>query len=147
MRGKGLVWRLARPVLVVALLAQVIVPLGRIATSYRATEAELSLAQVLVLSSSFPPFSRSAWAATTIVRVPEARNSPAPCFWPAVARRYSCPRQHGLAGVGLRPARAWPELTALQAEIGALRVQTHRERMVGELMLWQASARSARFCF
>ncbi|MCT7667774.1 MFS transporter [Shinella kummerowiae] len=144
MRGKGLVWRLARPLLAVAFLAQVIVPLARIATSYRATEAGLSPAQVLVLSSAFALL--PAFLAVGMGRYNDRQGAGGAALAGAVLLASGCAALLlplatmawlVLASVLLGLGQTL-QLTALQAEIGSLRVQTHRERMVGGLMLWQA---------
>lgn len=130
--------------LAVAFLAQVIVPLARIATSYRATEGGLSPAQVLVLSSAFALL--PACLAITMGRHNDRRGGGTAAIAGAVLMAGGCIAMtlpianmfwliiaSALLGMGQTL-----QLTALQAEIGALRLQAHRERMVGGLMLWQA---------
>ena len=144
MRASGLVWRLARPVLAVAFLAQIIVPLARIATSYRATEAGFSAAQVLVLSSAFALL--PAFLAVRMGRHNDRHGGGTASLFGAVLLAAGCAALvvpvadmlwlvivSVLLGLGQTL-----QLTALQAEIGALRLQSHRDRMVGGLMLWQA---------
>lgn len=136
--------RLALALLGSACLAQIIVPLARIATSYRATELDLSPSQILLLSSAF-----SALPALLAVRM----------------GRYNDRNGHGVAalvGAGVVagscalllapvPSVWWLlfvsivlglgqtlQLTALQGEVGMFRLRRHRERMVGGLMAWQA---------
>jgi MFS family permease len=143
-RASGLVWRLARPVLAVAFLAQIIVPLARIATSYRATEAGFTAAQVLILSSAFALL--PAFLAVSMGRHHDRRGGGAASLFGAMLLAAGC-----VALVVPTASMLWLvlvsvllglgqtlQLTALQAEIGALRLQTHREKMVGGLMLWQA---------
>lgn len=144
MRAKGLVWRLARPVLAVAFLAQVIVPLARIATSYRATEAGLSPAQVLILSSAFALL--PALLAISMGRHNDRHGGGTAALAGAVLLTGGCLALAVpigdmpwlvMASVLLGMGQTL-QLTALQAEIGALRRQIHRDKMVGGLMLWQA---------
>ena len=144
MRTKGLVWRLARPVLAVAFLAQVIVPLARIATSYRATEGGLSPAQILILSSAFALL--PAFLAVGMGRHNDRYGGSRAAMLGAILMAAGCAMLVApfggmvwlvmvsiLLGMGQTL-----QLTALQAEIGALRLQSHREKMVGGLMVWQA---------
>ncbi|WP_170297787.1 MFS transporter [Paracoccus litorisediminis] len=135
---------MARPLLVSALIGQVVAPLVRIATSYRATDLDLSPQQVLLLSSAF---------------------SVLPMFLAVRMGRYNDLHGNGHAAI-IGSALVlcaclmlvWPggnllwlvavsivlglgqtfQLTGLQGEIGMLRLPSQRSSMVGSLMFWQA---------
>lgn len=143
-RTRGLVNRLARPLLAVAFLAQIVVPLGRIATSYRATEAALSPALVLALSSAFALL--PALLAVSMGRYNDRHGSGHAAIYGSLLLTAGC-----LLLFLPLPGMAWLllasvllgvgqtlQLTALQAEVAAMRSPAQRERMIGGLMLWQA---------
>ena len=125
-------------------LAQIVVPLARIGTSYRATELELSESQILALSSAFSLL--PAFLAVHMGRYNDrhgnGRSSLAGALLMAVSCLMLLPSTGGVwwllaASVVLGLGQTL-QLTALQGEIATFRLRRHREGMVGGLMLWQA---------
>lgn len=143
-RARGLVNRLARPLLAVAFIAQIVVPLARIATSYRATEAALSPALILVLSSVFALL--PALLAVSIGRYNDRHGSGHAAIYGSLLLTAGCMLLFlPLSGMAwlllasiLLGVGQTLQLTALQAEVAAMRSPAQRERMIGGLMLWQA---------
>jgi MFS family permease len=135
---------LARPLLVAACLAQVIVPLVRIATSYRATELSLSASQVLILSSAFSLL--PAFLAVAIGRYNDRHGNGRASAFGAALIAFGC------AMLMIHVPSVWwlilvsvvlgfgqtVQLTGLQGEVAMFRLSRHRDGMVGNLMLWQA---------
>ena len=145
MSGRRRVWRLARPLLITACLAQFIVPLARLATSYRATELALSPSEVLVLSSAFSVLGM--FFAVAMGRYNDLHGNGAAALAGALCLLLACvmlalPVSWGfwwlmVASVILGLGQTL-HVTAVQGEVGMFRRPHHRDGMIGGLMLWQA---------
>lgn len=144
MRPAHLVWWLARPLLAAACLAQITVPLARIAASYRATDLDFSPSQILIMSSAFSVL--PAILAVSIGRYNDLHGNGHSAVWGAALVLLACLMLFWPGGgiwwltgisivIGLGQTL---QLTALQGEIGMLRLPRHRNSMVGSLMFWQA---------
>lgn len=149
MRRRHLVRGLARPLLAAACLAQIVVPLARIATSYRATEMALSPGQILLLSSAFALL--PAGLAFTMGRYNDRHGNGTAALLGAGLIVLACavlvvPLVSVwlllLASVLLGLGQTL-QLTALQGEVGMFRLPRHRAGMVGGLMMWQAMGQVA----
>lgn len=131
------------PLLLTAFLTQVIVPLARIATSYRGTQAGLSASELLLLSSAFALL--PAFLAVGMGRANDRRGAGRSVVLGAALMVVACallalPGQWLVlltSSVLLGLGQTF-QITAMQAEIGAIRDVPHRERMIARLMLWQA---------
>lgn len=135
---------LALALMASACLAQIVVPLARIATSYRATDLHLSPSQILLLSSAFSALpallavrmgryndrhghGRAALVGAWVVAVSCALLlAPIPSVWWLLVVSV-------VLGLGQTL-----QLTALQGEVGLFRHARNREGMIGGLMVWQA---------
>lgn len=144
MRPRRLVWRLARPLLLAACLAQIVVPLIRIATSYRATDLALSPSQILVMSSTFSVL--PALLAVSMGRYNDLHgNGRAALLGSALVLVAALMLMWPPGGIWWLTALSIVlglgqtlQLTGLQGEVGALRLPHQRRSMVGALMFWQA---------
>lgn len=131
------------PLLMAAFLTQVVVPLARIATSYRATQAGMSPSEVLLLSSAFALL--PAFLAVSMGRANDRRGAGRSVVLGAVlmlaASSLLVLPGHAavllVASVLLGLGQTF-QITAMQAEIGAIRSVPQREGMIARLMLWQA---------
>lgn len=144
MPRRGLIRSLSLSLLAASCLAQIVVPLARIGTSYRATELKLSESQILVLSSAFSLL--PAFLAVYMGRYNDRHGNGRASLAGALLMVISClmllPAAEGVwwllaASVVLGLGQTL-QLTALQGEIATFRLRRHREGMVGSLMLWQA---------
>ena len=130
--------------LVVACLTQIIVPLVRISSSYRATELGLSPGQILLIASTFSLL--PAFLAVAIGRYNDRHGHGTSAIAGAFCLLASCLLLlvfsggliqliliSTLLGLGLTL-----QLTSMQGEIGMMRLSRHRVGIVGTMMLSQA---------
>jgi MFS family permease len=143
--GRGLVWRLARPLLVTACLAQLIVPVARLATSYRATELAMTPADILILSSAFSLL--GVFLAVFMGRYNDMHGNGVAALAGACCLLLACimlalPVAWGfwwlMAASAVLGLGQTLHVTAVQGEVGMFRLSRHRDGMIGGLMLWQA---------
>lgn len=140
----GPVRDLAQALMISACLAQIVVPLARIATSYRATDLHLTPSQILLLSSAFSAL--PALLAVRMGRYNDRHGHGSAALTGAVVVAASCALLLApissvwwllfvsvLLGLGQTL-----QLTALQGEVGLFRPARPREGMIGGLMVWQA---------
>lgn len=141
---RRLVTRLAYPILAVGLLAQVIIPVARIATSYRSAEMGLSALEILLLSSTFSllPIGVVVWigrhndrygtrnsvlSGAVLLLVASLMLLLVPSSWLSL-----------LIGTTILGLGMTLQLAGIQAEIGVFRHDRHRISMTQGLMVWQA---------
>lgn len=141
---RGLVLRLAVPILISACLAQTIVPVVRIAASYRAVAAGLTPMEILALSSAFAIL--PVFVATSMGRYNDRHGAGRAALAGAIAMVVACIMfaipivslpwlliASAVLGLGQTL-----QITAIQGEISTFRSPQQRDRMVGNLMVWQA---------
>ncbi|GEM_PF-1186697 len=141
---RRLVARLAYPILAVGLLAQIVIPVARIATSYKSAEMGFSALEILLLSSTFSllPIGVVIWIGRYNDRYGARRSvllgalmllGASLMLLFAEASWATLLGATAVLGLGMTL-----QLAGIQAEIGAFRHDRHRLGMTQGLMVWQA---------